>query len=459
MSYVVVSSGVTSSGVGVGYYDRLLVENGGTASATQISGAELVQSGGLTKGDVVSSGGGQTIAAGGSATDVTVLAGGLEWLNSGSHDSAITISSGGRLVLDGLVVSSHASLEIKQPTGASSSIWGATLDAGAHIGLVDVSVSGGGTLKLDAGVLAFGAMVSAGGSLTGAGSLRGAVRDAGVVSGLTLGAATVAVTSGGVLEADALGAGAHVTVAKGARASGLTIGSGAVASISGGVISGSVVHEYGTLGLVSGGKATGTVGSGGFVDIYSGGEADGTILRGDGEQFVAKGGVARGTMISSGGGEVVVSGGTSIGATVFNGGTEVVDAGTTVSGLTLGSGAELDWNDSNATITGLKLVAGADIFVPVTSGKAVISGSTLEIENARGAVLGTATLANTNFSLVSKPVGGGYTEIEVEAVATSTKAAIFSQAMATHGPATATAAVSAPHSATADAVPRLVSPH
>ena len=69
--HLIVSSGVTSSGVQVGDLDSITVLSGGIASATTVGagGDEFVSSGGTTFNDVVS-GGFEQIAAGGVSASI-----------------------------------------------------------------------------------------------------------------------------------------------------------------------------------------------------------------------------------------------------------------------------------------------------------------------------------------------------------------------------------------------------
>jgi fibronectin-binding autotransporter adhesin len=140
--------------------------------------------------------------------------------------------------------------------------------------------------------------------------------------------------------------------------------------------------------VLASGTTTGTVVSrGGKELISSSGGASSTRVLSGGLAYVYSGGVAAGDIVSLGGTETIYAGGVATGLSVLSGGVVVDDgearyAGAgTLDGRLDGSGSVVEAGAGDLTLSGY----GAEF-----SGRAVISGGTLELETA--GALGTGSV-------------------------------------------------------------------
>jgi len=96
----VFSGGVTLGDI-VSSGGKEIVSSGGVASGLQVlsSGAAYVYASGLTTGTVVSGGATEAVSSGGTASGTTVLSGGVEYVYSGGVDRHGVVSSGGKEII------------------------------------------------------------------------------------------------------------------------------------------------------------------------------------------------------------------------------------------------------------------------------------------------------------------------------------------------------------------------
>ncbi|HZZ89914.1 MAG TPA: hypothetical protein VFE13_16420 [Caulobacteraceae bacterium] len=351
----------------------LLVEGGGTLAGPVtlrwgafqdfglISGAKLtnaakliVQSGGIADDVVVSVGAALSARAGAVVSGTLIENGGELWLQSGAAAQGVTVSNGGIAVIEDLLVASGRLIAFSgADVDATSTYGGVTVRSGATLDLLGVTVQNGATVKLAAGatiskatalsgatiVVAAGASVlnetiQSGGVLRGAGAIGGGV-DHGVVSGVTV---------SGNLNVNAGGLTSRVTVAHGAE----TVGSGGL-SVSAAILSGAseVVSAQGVASL--------------------------TVVASGGSEYVAVGGVVDGLTLSGG-------------ATLIDNGTVRIGSQRTFAGALSGKGVLAVAGAGDLIVSG----AGSAF-----TGRAVMSGGTLELAVAKAIGAGQVVFAAT----------------------------------------------------------------
>ena len=444
---VVVSSGVTSSGLTFDATTYEDVLSGGLSEDSMISSGGLVtvESGGRTVGDMIVSGGAEVVSKGGVATNLTVSAGGLV--------SGAGVLLGGTIYGDaaGLLLSrvddegSYASVE----SGGLVSAF--TLGAFASLSVLSggqalATTASGGDLVVEATGSASGATASAGGAIDAAdatvldtrvlnGGLAYATGDSsggfGVLSG-------VVVSSGGRLELGPEGEalGVHLFKGGGAQidgqgdASQVIVAGGALSVGIGGTVSSLSLTFGGTAEVANGGTAELVqVTSGGFT-VDAGGIAEGVStavggslvlngLIGDGEfvgqtRDVLAGALTGSGIIEQNGGTLVLSGQTS-GFTglllVYDGVTELASAegagagGVLFGGQDTGSAATLMIDAADRPATGALYASTLSNFdsvydrldlaglAYVTGATAVAHGDILTVKD--GAYTARFTLAET----------------------------------------------------------------
>jgi autotransporter passenger strand-loop-strand repeat protein len=407
---VVVSSGQTASGVIVGSGAVQTVLSGGTTIAEAISGGIQkvygVASGTSLSGDAAGpSAGVQYLYSGGVSISSVIGALGSEVVSSGGVASGTLVSDGqfgieqfggelfvssGGVAYDVTVVSSVPYIP-NVPIGVTIERGGE--EVGATIGnlgreyvsgiAADVVVGSGGYLELDAGGNASGVTVSAGGAI---------VLDGGTVTQLTLQSGAVEIIQ--VVVSGQTVSGYVVNYYQTVLAGGTTIGT----IVSGGeqivygLTSGTVLSENNftraSQFVYSGGITSGTeIGSLDEETVFAGGTARGTIVSGGptpnghagGLLVVSSGGVASGSIVAgnySSDGEIVLSGAEDIGATVGSAGREFVSG--TVLDVTVSSGGYLEI-DSGGFASGVTILSGGEV---------VIKGATVS-----GLVLGSGAIA------------------------------------------------------------------
>ncbi len=235
---VVSGGGVSVAAViGVGGLEYVF---GQTSAAQVTSGSQVVQSGGVTQGSVLS-GGTQTVSAGGNASGTVVRAGGVQMVTGGLASGTV-VSSGGAEVLQ------------------------------SHGGAISTVLSGG-VLSAGSGTNTNGTMVSSGGVeiLVNATALGTTVFQGGrQVIGSSGDALATSVSSGGV-----------------------------VVTSMGGYIGSSTIGAGGSAVVMSGGKIAYSVISGGLIDVQSGGSTTGIVFAGTGGTLETEGtGFGAGASIS-----------------------------------------------------------------------------------------------------------------------------------------------------------------
>jgi autotransporter passenger strand-loop-strand repeat protein len=352
-----VSSGQTLSGATLSNPgDTIEVLNGGILLSAHVSaGGVLVESGGVTSGDVISGAQAyETVLGAGIAEALTVTGGGAATLDPAGVISGLTLASGAGFIDSGGALTGL--------TGAPGAHFLATPSSGQSflVGQNDLTDNGGGAYTL-AGVDPYShetLPVITFALAAGLGAAEGFENpyltfpfDGEIFIG-SANAASGGVTSSGLT----LASGNTLTVASGGSASAVTVGDGgAIYAFSGGTDAGA------------------TISPGGRVVVYSGATASGDTLLEHGEEMVSSGGESFGAVVTSFGVLAVESGGTVSGAVIQNGGV-IEDLGGTIEGLvvTPGSTIALPSFSGGIAIT----VAGSALVVDVGSGQTLTIGLT-----------------------------------------------------------------------------------
>ncbi len=435
-SAIIVSSGVTSTGLTISGGITLEVLSGGTASSTTVSGgSELVFGGGATIGTNVVSGGQENILAGATATGGSISDSGSLLIDAGKV-SGITLNSGAVALIQsggtatGTTIS--GGIEVVSGTTSSTRVLGGGLEYVASGGLASsVVVSSGGTGNVGAGGTASGATISSGGVLIDGGAAlavalsSGAVayvQSGGTASGMTVsGGAAEVVRSGGVTNGTMLSGGA---AAVSGTALNTTVGSGSVDYIaSGGVDDAVAVLSGGQENVAAGGSVSGGTVSGGgsLLDagqadvllllsgaaayVQSGGVASSLTVGAGAADVVSSGGVASSTVLS-GGAEAVFSGGSAVGATVSSGGVEYVASGGAASSAVVASGGQENIA-SGGVASGTVIGSGGLLLDGGTaSGTVMSSGAAAYIESG-GVAVGTVLRGGAVDVVLSGGVASG----------------------------------------------------
>ncbi|HZZ87895.1 MAG TPA: hypothetical protein VFE13_06120 [Caulobacteraceae bacterium] len=401
MSNVIVSSGVTSSGLAVSPHGTLAVLRGGVVVDTTVlqAGTEVVSKGGRSSNTRVFSGGdevfwrdglafGDAIGAGGALTlagDVIGSAGQSAGLASGGEVvSGVLLSNGSRLDLLSARVMRHGT--------ATIGLFGLATDTAVLSGgdlVVSASgvasrsqVAAGATETLWQGGKEVGGTISAGGRLTLAGELVGAgqVVSAGVGASdktlskvILLAGAEVELTSGEVKSGgtELVGSGGSATdttLLKGGKQQVLSGGAtsqvdvlGALTVSSGGVAK-SLIVESGGQATVMGSAAGAMVQAGGRLVIASGGLARSISLLSSGVASVGPGGVASGVEVFSGATLTVASGGIDSRSAIY--GAEVVQSG----GVASDTHVYVPLSGASSHFSASQILKGGDSFGTVLVG-------------------------------------------------------------------------------------------
>ena len=359
MATVIISSGITSSGLSVSSGDGLEVF--GTAENTSVfsGGSATVCSGGKMIVTQVDESGFLDVR-GGVANSTTVLSGGRILVSSGGSANVNNIRSGGSMTVG--------------PAGRASLV-----------------ANSGGILTVSSGGTAYIANAVSGGSVE--------ILNGGSGVFLTLAeSGRLFVSSGGIVERVNLNGTA--TVYAGGSASGVTVSDGGRFLASGGFVQNINVLAGGNAVLSGGSANNATVASDGFLTISSGGTVSGTGI--DGWTTVMSGGMLDSVNVNPDGWLVVSSGGKLTGQMTFAAGASVNAYGNAVldfdiSALAAGSGARV--ND-------LSLVHGSPEFTLTVSGSqehgdyelakgAADFSKTISVINEEGESLGTLTVGQT----------------------------------------------------------------
>lgn len=305
--------------------------SGGTASNTVVGyrGFEYIQSGGVASGTLVQSGGSQCAASGGTAYG-TIVSGGFLSAYGGAISGAVIHDGSGQIfgtvqdmtlhngyvwfrtgcIADGVTVSGGrvetSNAEIHNLTIHSGGT--GTIGAGT---LYDTKLLGGNVSIFHVEQTDFHRMTISGG--TALIESRTALRDTVLQDGVL-----------NLRNISGSGNGAFDTIVEGGS---MVLSSGAVAA--GTVLSG------GSMVLLEGAVATGTILRGGS-QILAGAAENGAVLSG-GTQFVSSGIAVSDTRLS-GGSQIVSSGGSAVN-TVIDHGVQVVKSGGIASNTTLNNGS------------------------------------------------------------------------------------------------------------------------
>ena len=225
-------------------------------------------------------------------------------------------------------------------------------------------VSGGATLQLDSGALAFGNTLLAGSLVSGAGAIGGVTLDYGTLSGVQI-AGTLNVESGATNSGTTLLSGGREVLLSGATDTGDTIVAGGSETVSAGgtslnvvVLAGGVLSNAGSVtvatleGTTIGVEITGSE----SLDIASGGVASNSLVsalyRNDVAQgqgiYVEAGGSAVETVVALGG-LLDLEGGTATRTTVQAGGV-IFGNGSVLSGVTTNAGGVISSADVAGTV-------------------------------------------------------------------------------------------------------------
>ncbi len=351
-----ISSGVTSSGTVVGSGTTLVVDGGGLAVQTIISGGyENVAPGGTDISASVSNG---LQVVDGTVISATILNGGDQYIRTGATASASVVDAGGSLFVYSAATATSTRINGGwELIDAGGSDVGATINAGTQSVFGSASAAiivGAGEQTIYAGGAASGSVVASGG--------------------------TQIVYAGGTATGDAVGTGGYENVAAG----GMDIG----ATVSGGGMQ-----------VVDGTAISATVETGGNQYVRTGADAAATIVETGGNLFV----YADATVIDArinGGWELINAGGTDTRATV-SGGLQSVFG--TVSSATLVSSTQVIYAGGTAVDDELDsgtyenvAPGGTDIGATVIGAKQVVDGAAVSatIENGGNQYIRTSATAS-----------------------------------------------------------------
>ena len=356
MATVIISSGITSSGLVVNTGDGLEVF--GTASGTSVlsGGSATVFTGGKMVVTEVN-GSGFLDVCGGVANSTTVLGGGRILVSSGGSTNVNSIRSGGSMTVG--------------PSGRASLV-----------------ANSGGVMTVSSGGVAYIANAASGGSFE--------ILDGGSGVFLTLAeTGRLAVSSGGRVEKVNLNGTA--TVFAGGSASDITVSDGGRFLVSGGLVQDVSVLAGGNA-VLSGGSAAGVeVASDGFLTVSSGGTASGVEV--NGWTTVLSDGTADQVEVNSGGWLVVSAGGRLTGQMTFAGDATVNVYGNAILDFDISALAP----GSDARVNDLSLVHGSPVCTLTVNGSqaygsyALAGGAagfnrTISVVNELGEQLGTLSV-------------------------------------------------------------------
>ena len=428
---IVVSSGVTSTGLNV-YAGSAVVSSGGTLSAAGVySGASAtIQTGGVDQNSTIYAGGFETelgsatgdliygtqlvSAATAIVTNETVYTGGaVDLFLAGANGTGI-VDSGGQINISGRATLTNAtlsagSLVLESPKATVSG----TLTFAGNATLVETvtlsSVSGGIYFGDEAEIVGFAggdaidlasttqAALAGNAALTLAtGTLSGAAYTGSPISGATVTSATITFTpsSSGAPSSEVF------TFAGTALSSDLVLlsdGSGGVELVVGNVVSN---------GNTSNGT---TVDSGTFLLVSSGGTASGATVSSGGTEDVMSGGIDQGSTIQMGGTASVF--GSASGDSIY--GSQTVGSGGMVSGETVYAGGSI--NLTSGTGTGLVVSSGGSVNLGSgsTLSNTTLNTGTITVSDPTAMLTGTLSMDPGNTIVVMSDQPGGYQDLAV----------------------------------------------
>jgi len=359
MATVIISSGITSSGLAVSSGDGLEVFGAAENTSVFSGGSATVFSGGKMSVTQLDESGFLDVC-GGVANSTTVLGGGRILVSSGGSANVNSIQSGGSM----------------------------TVGPGGRASLV---ANSGGILTVSSGGTAYIANAVSGGAVE---ILNGA-------SGVFLTLAEtgrLTISSGGIAEKVNLNGTA--TVYAGGSASDVTVSDGGRFLLSGGFAQGVNVLTGGNAVLSGGSANNAAVAADAFLTVSSGGAASGVEV--NGWTTVLAGGTADGVTVNPDAWLVVSSGGKLTGQMTFAAGASVNVYGNAVLDFDISALAP----EQDARINDLSLVRGSPDFTLTVSGSQThgdysLAGSvadftkTISVVNELGESLGTLTVGQT----------------------------------------------------------------
>ena len=405
MTTIVISSGVVRSGLTVSWRNELDIDSGGTAVSTTIldEGTEVVSSGGVADGGVISSGG--DLYDFGYASGFHALAGADLFVSAGSAngsviDGSMWVETGG--FGSGDTVGANGWLEVS----SGGSVVGSVVEKGGTLVLAGGGTSGdtvmsGGALSTPLEVQSGETYIVSGARVATPLTFDGVLLDSGAT--LSFGSATVSphatlsLGAGSVLEQE-------ITVDTGA----LLIGPGQASEVNDyGLIKGIVIGSgssisEGVLVWQTGVADMDTIAWRGFEDIEGGAVAYGERVMGGGIQEVGHGRVVS-TFVASGGQQIVATrfasaihtflvgaeklerGGRSSDTLVESGGVELVSSASIATDSTVFAGGRVILLKGGALVGGV-LVGG---LLEVSSG-GVVSGA-LAVSGGQAMIDGTVS--------------------------------------------------------------------
>ena len=356
----IISSGGAATSTTINASGSQTLSSGGSASLTTINsaGIQIVSSGGRATSTTINSGGVQNISSGGSATWTTINARGVQNVSSGGKSMQITQNSGGNV---NVTIRGGDRATVVSGTNESGSF---SLASGSASGFV---INSGGTQIVSSGGIASSTTINIGGAqnVNNSGSAvlttinaggSQTVRLAAKASSTTInsggkqtvfsgGTATMTLlnggeqilSSGGSATSTKISAGGIQTVSVGAKSTQITQNSGGTVNVT--VRRGdyntlvSGTNEQGNdFSLASGLASNFVINANGWQEIYSGGSAVTTEVNAGGKQIVNSGGLATSTTINDWGTQRLYSGGITTDTTINSGGTLFVDSGSLHSG-------------------------------------------------------------------------------------------------------------------------------
>ncbi|NHN92839.1 Hint domain-containing protein [Acetobacter sicerae] len=416
-----------------------ILQSGGMADGADVSGQQLIGSGGVSQNAVIESGGVDVVQADGMTIGVTIMGYGGEIILSGGvsenamlvDDGAMeTVSAGGALisaslyagttvVADGGVESAsllQGGTETVQSGGSSLNTtiaWGGTEAVEDGGTVLSAIVQEAGMLQLDQGAVAIDTDIQSGGTQT-------------VASGAV--ASNVTVENQGLLIADDVSAIQGATLQGGAQVDiadiawnasetvtittdkGLVISDGSsswtldLADASGGTQASLSAADDGSVlvTIVASQTTSGGVIGNGAIDVVSSGMAASSMeIASGGTEIVQAGGTAVGTVIDDGGAEYVLSNGMLINATLAGNAQEVLVSGAQVSGTIIQSGAA-EIIVSGATASDADVQAGGTQVV--SSGGTTVN---LTIESGGSATIAAQGATNRGGTAINTTVKSG----------------------------------------------------
>jgi autotransporter passenger strand-loop-strand repeat protein len=448
LNEVIVSSGVTSTGLGITSGLTLVVQQGGVASNTTVSSGGSASIIGADSGTKILSGG--TVTVIGTETGATISKGGSAII-SGAQISA-TLSSGGSNTIIGSDTGTTIRAGAKQIVSgtATGDLISGTQQVSAGTALVtSETVFNGGAIDLFLkGAVASAITVDSGGSIliSGNATATDIVLSGGslvlqsskaVLSGsLTLqGSSTISVTAatsagfgdfavisgftaGDAIDLLATGTGAYLTSQVVSGNTEISVISGTGANNTQNFFFAGTGTQYGLYSATSGivlSTGAGNLPTPSIVTVASGQSVNGYTVSSGTQFIVSSGGAVSATTVLSGGSAVILGSDTS--TTIQAGGTEIVSATATgdaiygtqsltvsaasVTSETVYSGGGLELLTAGAQASAITINGGSALLNGnVTLTNAVLSGGTVILSSPKATLSGSLVLEGSGNTIV-----------------------------------------------------------